>query len=199
MGFSPGNICFASVSFRPSGLTRALAAMPDAGARHRTVRGRAKDSAGTYITRMRGFAEERNVSRAADRLPLSQPAVSRTLQRLRDMFHHNLFVRTAAGYELKLQAQRLLQELEAILPKLDHLLSGSSFRSGCRAGEVPPWGHRQWRCDPGARVVPRGLGNRKEGAPRFCCLAPGELRRSCAPQILTKSPSCLSSEEFMVS
>ena len=73
------------------------------------------------------FAEERNVSRAADRLLLSQPAVSRALQRLRDMFHDNLFVRTAAGYELTPRGQRLLQELEIMLPKLDRLLSGSNF------------------------------------------------------------------------
>src|SRR5580704_10358123 len=73
------------------------------------------------------FAEERNVSRAAERLLLSQPAVSRALQRLRDMFHDDLFVRTAQGYELTPQGQRVLQELEVMLPKLDRLLSGSSF------------------------------------------------------------------------
>jgi DNA-binding transcriptional LysR family regulator len=73
------------------------------------------------------FAEERNVSRAAERLLLSQPAVSRALQRLRGMFHDDLFVRTAVGYELTPQGQRLLQELEVMLPKLDRLLSGSSF------------------------------------------------------------------------
>ena len=73
------------------------------------------------------FAEERNVSRAAERLLLSQPAVSRALRRLRDMFHDDLFVRTAVGYELTPQGQRLLQELEVMLPKLDRLLSGSNF------------------------------------------------------------------------
>lgn len=73
------------------------------------------------------FAEERNVSRAAERLLLSQPAVSRALQRLRDMFHDDLFVRTSGNYELTPQGQRLLHELESMLPKLDRLLSGSSF------------------------------------------------------------------------
>ncbi|UWZ86846.1 LysR family transcriptional regulator [Occallatibacter riparius] len=58
---------------------------------------------------------------------LSQPAVSRALQRLRDMFHDNLFVRTATGYDLTPQGHRLLQELELMLPKLDRLLSGTSF------------------------------------------------------------------------
>src|ERR1700738_5017348 len=75
------------------------------------------------------FAEERNVSRAAERLMLSQPAVSRALQRLRDMLQEHLFVRTAQGYELTPQGQRVLQELEVMLPKLDRLLSGSSFDS----------------------------------------------------------------------
>lgn len=73
------------------------------------------------------LAEERNVSRAAERLLLSQPAVSRALQRLRDMFHDDLFIRTAVGYELTPQGQRLLAELDIMLPKLDRLLSGPSF------------------------------------------------------------------------
>lgn len=73
------------------------------------------------------FAEERNVSRAADRLFLSQPAVSRALQRLQDMLHDDLFVRTASGYELTLQGERVRQELERTLPRLDRLLSQSSF------------------------------------------------------------------------
>jgi DNA-binding transcriptional LysR family regulator len=43
------------------------------------------------------------------------------------MFHDDLFVRTSQGYELTPQGQRVLQELEVMLPKLDRLLSGSSF------------------------------------------------------------------------
>jgi len=73
------------------------------------------------------LAEERNVSRAAERLLLSQPAVSRALQRLRDMFHDDLLVRAASGYEPTPQGLRLMQELEVTLPRLDRLLSGSSF------------------------------------------------------------------------
>jgi DNA-binding transcriptional LysR family regulator len=73
------------------------------------------------------LADERSVSRAATRLFLSQPAVSRALQRLRDMFHDDLLVHSAAGYEPTLQGQRLMEELEVILPRLDRLLSGSSF------------------------------------------------------------------------
>jgi DNA-binding transcriptional LysR family regulator len=73
------------------------------------------------------LAEERNVSRAAKRLLLSQPAVSRALQRMRDTFHDDLLVRTAKGYEPTPQGERVLQELEVMLPRLDRLISGSTF------------------------------------------------------------------------
>jgi hypothetical protein len=47
------------------------------------------------------LAHERIVTRAAARLWLSQPAVSRALQRLRDMFHDDLLFRSSSGYESK--------------------------------------------------------------------------------------------------
>ncbi len=72
-------------------------------------------------------AEERNVTRAASRLLLSQPAVSRALQRLREMFHDDLLVRASSGYEPTPKGRRLLQELSTILPRLDRLLSGEDF------------------------------------------------------------------------
>ena len=73
------------------------------------------------------LAEERNASRAATRLFLSQPAVSRALQRLRDMFHDDLLVRTAAGYEPTQQGQRLIEELKVFL---------AENRGDPRAGEA---------------------------------------------------------------
>jgi DNA-binding transcriptional LysR family regulator len=71
------------------------------------------------------LAEERNVTRAAARLLLSQPAVSRALQRLRGMLHDDLLIRTSSGYEPTPKGQRLLQELALTLPRLDRFLSGS--------------------------------------------------------------------------
>jgi DNA-binding transcriptional LysR family regulator len=73
------------------------------------------------------LAEERSVSRAAARLFLSQPAVSRALQRLREMFHDDLLIRTAAGYQPTARGERLMQELSVMLPRLDRLLSGDAF------------------------------------------------------------------------
>lgn len=73
------------------------------------------------------LAEERNVTRAASRLLLSQPAVSRSLQRLREMFQDDLLVRSPSGYEPTPKGKHLLQDLSTMLPRLDRLLSGGDF------------------------------------------------------------------------
>ena len=73
------------------------------------------------------LAEERNVSRAADRLLLSQPAVTRAMQRLRETFRDELLIRTSGGYQMTPKGEALIAELEAMLPRLDKLLSGGAF------------------------------------------------------------------------
>ena len=73
------------------------------------------------------LAEERNVSRAADRILLSQPAVTRALQRLRQMFQDDLLVRVSGEYELTPKGEKLLREIESVLPRVDRLLSGGDF------------------------------------------------------------------------
>jgi len=71
--------------------------------------------------------EERSISRAAARHHLSQPAMSRVLQRLRETFADELLVRTAHGYELTARARRLQQDLQSLLPEVDRLLRGETF------------------------------------------------------------------------
>jgi len=71
--------------------------------------------------------EERSISRAAARHHLSQPAMSRVLQRLRETFADELLVRTAHGYELTARARRLQQDLQSVLPEVDRMLRGEIF------------------------------------------------------------------------
>lgn len=73
------------------------------------------------------LAEERNVSRAAQRLFLSQPAVTRAMHRLRDLFHDDLMVRVSGSYELTPKGGNLLREVETVLPRLGRLLAGGDF------------------------------------------------------------------------
>src|SRR6202521_4214956 len=72
-------------------------------------------------------AEERNITRAASRLLLRKPAVTRALQRLRDTVHDDLLIRTSTGYEPMPTGQRLLQDLATMLPRLDRLMAGFEF------------------------------------------------------------------------
>jgi DNA-binding transcriptional LysR family regulator len=73
------------------------------------------------------LSEERNISRAAKRLALSQPSMSRALQQLRRMFADDLLLRGAKGYELTPMGNALQREMEEILPRIDRLVAGSAF------------------------------------------------------------------------
>ena len=73
------------------------------------------------------IAEEKSVTAAASRLLLSQPAVSRALQRARALFQDDLFVRSPRGFELTLRGRKLLDELDLLLPKMEHLIAPATF------------------------------------------------------------------------
>jgi DNA-binding transcriptional LysR family regulator len=79
------------------------------------------------------IAEEGSVTKAAARLLLSQPAVSRALQRARTMFRDDLLVRSPSGFELTLRGRKILQELEKLLPKIEGVVIPSVFRKGSGA------------------------------------------------------------------
>src|ERR1700723_4121209 len=73
------------------------------------------------------IAEEKSITAAGARLLLSQPAVSRALQRARAMFQDNLLVRSPHGFELTLRGRKILQELEGLLPRMENLVAPNIF------------------------------------------------------------------------
>jgi DNA-binding transcriptional LysR family regulator len=73
------------------------------------------------------IAEEKSVTKASSRLLLSQPAVSRALQRARSTFQDELVVRSSSGFEPTLRGRKILQELEQVLPKIAGLVAPSVF------------------------------------------------------------------------
>jgi DNA-binding transcriptional LysR family regulator len=73
------------------------------------------------------IAEEKSVTAAASRLLLSQPAVSRALQRARALFQDDLVVRSPNGFELTLRGRKILDELEGLLPKMEYLIAPAAF------------------------------------------------------------------------
>jgi DNA-binding transcriptional LysR family regulator len=71
--------------------------------------------------------EERHVTRAATRSVLSQPAMSRALERLREMFGDPLLARSGRAYERTVCGERVLRELESLMPRLGAMVRGEDF------------------------------------------------------------------------
>lgn len=74
--------------------------------------------------------EEQNVSKAADRLFITQSAMSKTLSRLRELFDDHLFTRSAHGMVPTPRAIELHAELEELLLKMDSLVGESEVEPG---------------------------------------------------------------------
>lgn len=80
------------------------------------------------LTTFRHLLATGSVTATADRMRLSQPAVSRALGRLRQALQDPLFVRDKGGLVPTPRALALQPELEALLTRLDDLLtSGAGF------------------------------------------------------------------------
>jgi DNA-binding transcriptional LysR family regulator len=86
--------------------------------------------------------EERNVTRAAERLSVSQPALSKTLQKLRDSFEDELFTRTAHGLVPTPRAEELGKELPGLLETVERVLGNEGFEPATYSGSfkllLPP-------------------------------------------------------------
>ncbi|EIC84989.1 LysR substrate-binding domain-containing protein [Serratia sp. M24T3] len=68
--------------------------------------------------------EERNVTRAAERLGMTQPALSNALNRLRDMLHDPLFIRERYGMRPTQMAEELMPVITTALASLDDVIQG---------------------------------------------------------------------------
>ena len=71
--------------------------------------------------------DERSVTKAAQRLSLTQPAVSGMLTRLRDSFDDPLFVRAQRGMVPTLRAQQLATPVKRLISDLEALLQPEAF------------------------------------------------------------------------
>jgi len=69
----------------------------------------------------------KHVTKAAEQLNMSQPAVSRALQRLRATFDDPLLVRTLHGFDLSARAEGILPQLEELLAGVSQLIAEPQF------------------------------------------------------------------------
>lgn len=153
--------------------------------------------------------EERNVTRAAERLSVSQPALSKTLQKLRDSFEDELFTRTAHGLVPTPRAEELARELPALLESVERVLGDEGFDPAIYDGSfkilLPPIlseallpGLMSELCEigPGVQVVtaevtPDYQDKLKKGEADFAAFVALETERDIlAEPIATIAPRC---------
>lgn len=77
--------------------------------------------------------DELNVTRAADRLAVSQPTASGMLRRLREIFDDDLFLRTSHGLLPTPRAEALSGPVKALLHEAEAIISPGSFEPSTAA------------------------------------------------------------------
>jgi len=87
------------------------------------------------LVALQALLEEENVSRAAERLFISQPAMSKTLARLRETLGDPLFVRGPHGIKPTPRAQELRARLNLVLEDVLALVNPASFDLARYEGE----------------------------------------------------------------
>jgi DNA-binding transcriptional LysR family regulator len=108
------------------------------------------------------IAEQRHVGRAAERLGLSQPALSKSLRRLEDALQVKLFDRNAKGLELTAEGSLLLARARDLRLSLRNVAREVTDVSQGRAG------HLRIGVGPSVptRLISRALGRLLHDAPR---------------------------------
>ncbi|GAA5119877.1 LysR family transcriptional regulator [Pseudonocardia adelaidensis] len=83
------------------------------------------------LVALRELLRERNVTRAAARIGVSQPAASASLSRLRRHFDDELLIRARSGYRLSPLAMQLAEQVETVCTAAERLFAtGSRFDPG---------------------------------------------------------------------
>lgn len=88
------------------------------------------------LVALQALLEERNVSRAADRVFITQSAMSKTLSRLREVFDDQLFTRTANGMLPTPRAEEIASKLPALLQCVHHLVRPPEFNPATYQGSI---------------------------------------------------------------
>jgi len=86
------------------------------------VRERLRAVDANLLLALHALLEERNLTRAGERMSMSQPAMSGALTRLRKHFDDELLVRVGRGFELSPLAERLRPEVEEAVEAAEALL-----------------------------------------------------------------------------
>jgi DNA-binding transcriptional LysR family regulator len=89
-----------------------------------------------YLPVLREVLRLRSISKAAEKLHLTQPAVSNTMRVLRNHFEDELLARGGTGMQLTAKGKQLLQSLEIALHHVETVVDGETGNLGSATGTV---------------------------------------------------------------
>src|SRR5882724_10319109 len=128
-------------------------------------------------------AEEENVSRAALKLRVSQPGISRQIKDLEDEIGFQLFERSAKSLKLTEAGKFFLTEAKSILQRADDAVKNARAVAGGTNGEINV-GYARFRRNFRACVSPCTICPRKK-----CCRR--SAKRNCRWRSLSvRRPNC---------
>jgi DNA-binding transcriptional LysR family regulator len=115
------------------------------------------------LVALEALLEERNVSKAAERLFITQSAMSKTLGRLRDLFDDPLFIRKSSGMIPTPRAEQLAGHLPQVLQAVQAMIQPVAFDPLTYDGEFDLMiqGHM------GVWILPLLLARLRETAPHI--------------------------------
>lgn len=88
------------------------------------------------LVALEALLDEQNVTRAANRLGMSQPAASRALGRLRALFADALLVDGPGGYVLSSRAEDVRPTLRRVLAGVGEMLAANAFDPASATGRI---------------------------------------------------------------
>ena len=115
------------------------------------------------LVALEAMLEERSVSKAAERLFVTQSAMSKTLGRLRELFDDPLFIRKAPGMVPTPRAEQLAEHLPQILQNVHAIVQPVEFDPLTYDGKLRLLLER----DMGVWVMPMLLKRLRETAPKL--------------------------------
>src|SRR5262245_21153562 len=107
-------------------------------------------------------AEEQNVTRAAARLHVSQPPLSRQIRDLEEELGVALFTRSARSVRLTEQGRVFLLEARAVLLRVEEAVRAVRATSGGERGEL----RLGYAPSPTVELLPAALGAFQQAAPK---------------------------------
>jgi DNA-binding transcriptional LysR family regulator len=108
-------------------------------------------------------AEEENISRAALRLHISQPAVSRQIRDLEDEISIRLFERSAKALTLTVAGRKFLEEARSVLRHAEEAVANTKSWIETGIGEL----HVGYAPSPTTKILPRALKVFREKNPKI--------------------------------